>query len=154
MVCPACGWFKAKLNVTSAWLVSLSATKLSLHCISFIFCLHFSSPLLFVWYYSSHSSHLFTFFILFVFPIFSSFIHCYITSCQNGTYPQCHLPFSFDNTFLNDLFALLRSLFPKCVYAMFPLRLPVQVLCGICHPTSPWRWWSSTTACRPWPTRS
>lgn len=30
----------------------------------------------------------------------------------------------------------------------------LQERCGICRPTNPWRWWSLTTACRPWPTRS
>lgn len=30
----------------------------------------------------------------------------------------------------------------------------LQGPCGICRPMNPWRWWSSTTACRPWPTRS
>lgn len=51
--------------------------------------------------------------------------------------------------------SLICTLFPPSYfYYILFFSFFLQEPCGICHPMNRWRWWSSTTACRPWPTRS
>lgn len=83
----------------------------------------------------------------------------------DGYYNYCFfflsLPLQLVSTFLVFFIPLLSSLFLHinlfitiilpCFFHFY--LIPRQGPCGICRPMNPWRWWSSTTVCRPSPTR-
>ena len=71
---------------------------------------------------------------------------------------SCHYILSISLSFSSHSLCLLPgsfflSLSSELKYNSCSTSVSRQEPCGICRPMNPWRWWSSTTACRPWPTR-
>lgn len=67
--------------------------------------------------------------------------------------PFFFLPFFFSPPFLNHPFLHHNTTILICLLISLSFNY-LQEPSGICRPMNRWRWWSSTMACRPWPTRS